>query len=261
MHCPVVAYDTYITFQFSTTPKVSSLSADKFHLWTTAATPSEIVAPWVPINLSRDYNSISRILRLYFAVALPTGSYEVRGVGLLNAAGQPLPTTGYLYGTFSFASAATPIVALPPAPPPVYVEDKSIRGDVFASSEAIYEPNPNFYIVSTDPDQDEPIVEPNYANGRVTFKFSAYPNSTFLTSTFFKVQRKKLGREFNRWETVPVNRSLDASYPYVYIDFPSADATPVYYSADATPAYDPVGKTYFESGYKYRIRISRNVGI
>jgi hypothetical protein len=38
----------------------------------------------------------------------------------------------------------------------------------------------------------------------------------------------------------------------VYIDFPSLDATPSYFTAD---------KDYFEQGYKYRIKISKDIGI
>jgi hypothetical protein len=41
--------------------------------------------------------------------------------------------------------------------------------------------------------------------------------------------------------------------PEVYVDFPSLD--------DATPSYFTEGKNYFEKGYKYRIKISKDIGI
>jgi hypothetical protein len=40
--------------------------------------------------------------------------------------------------------------------------------------------------------------------------------------------------------------------PKVFVDFPSLDATPSYYSS---------GLNYFETGYKYRIIVSKNIGI
>jgi hypothetical protein len=40
--------------------------------------------------------------------------------------------------------------------------------------------------------------------------------------------------------------------PEVYLDFPSQDATPSFFVA---------GKEYFESGYKYRIIVSKEIGI
>ena len=40
--------------------------------------------------------------------------------------------------------------------------------------------------------------------------------------------------------------------PEVYVDFPSLDSTPSFYID---------GKNYFESGYKYRIIVSKEVGI
>ena len=40
--------------------------------------------------------------------------------------------------------------------------------------------------------------------------------------------------------------------PDVYVDFPSNDSTPVYYVDN---------KTYFETGYKYRVIVSSEVGI
>ena len=40
--------------------------------------------------------------------------------------------------------------------------------------------------------------------------------------------------------------------PEVYVDFPSLDAT---------PSFNTDGKQYFESNYKYRIIVSKDVGI
>ena len=40
--------------------------------------------------------------------------------------------------------------------------------------------------------------------------------------------------------------------PEVYVDFPSLDATPSFNTDDLS---------YFETGYKYRIIVSENIGI
>ena len=55
-----------------------------------------------------------------------------------------------------------------------------------------------------------------------------------------------------RWEKVETQISLHSTNPDVFIDFPSNDATPV---------YNTDGKTYFEKGYKYRIIVSKEIGI
>ena len=73
-----------------------------------------------------------------------------------------------------------------------------------------------------------------------------------MTLKYFKAQRKKIQKTPSRWESVPAEISMHSWKPDVYIDFPSDDATPVYYVD---------GKNYFESGYKYRVIVSAEVGL
>jgi hypothetical protein len=73
-----------------------------------------------------------------------------------------------------------------------------------------------------------------------------------LISKYFKPQRKKIQKTPSRWENVDTNISMHSWKPDVYVDFPSTDATPVFYIDD---------KTYFEKGYKYRVIVSSEVGI
>jgi hypothetical protein len=73
-----------------------------------------------------------------------------------------------------------------------------------------------------------------------------------LTLKYFKAQRKKIQKTPSRWENVSSEVSMHSWKPDVYIDFPSDDATPVYYVD---------GKNYFESGYKYRVIVSAEVGL
>ena len=86
----------------------------------------------------------------------------------------------------------------------------------------------------------------------MTVEFNARPASNFLNSKYFKAQRKKIQRTPTRWETIEVEISMHSWKPEVYVDFPSTDATPVYNTA---------GSDYYESGYKYRIIVSKDVGI
>jgi hypothetical protein len=86
----------------------------------------------------------------------------------------------------------------------------------------------------------------------VVIYFNERPASNFLYKQYFKAQRKAIQRQPSRWENITTNISMHSWRPEVYLDFPSLDATPSYYVDD---------KDYFEKGYKYRIIVSKNVGI
>jgi len=89
--------------------------------------------------------------------------------------------------------------------------------------------------------------------GRAVIVFNARPASNYLNNTYFKCQRKKIQRTPSRWENISTVVQLHSWKPEVFIDFPSlSDATPAYYTED---------KEYFESGYKYRIVVSKDIGV
>ena len=95
-------------------------------------------------------------------------------------------------------------------------------------------------------------LDNSYNSGRVTIEFNARPASNFLNAKYFKAQRKKIQRIPSRWESLDANISLHSWKPEVYVDFPSNDAT---------PSYTTSNKEYFETGYKYRIILSKDIGI
>jgi hypothetical protein len=66
------------------------------------------------------------------------------------------------------------------------------------------------------------------------------------------VQRKKIQTHPARWQNLTTQVSIHSWKPEVYIDFPSLDATPVYFTS---------GKDYFETSYKYRIILSKDIGV
>lgn len=241
------ATDTYVQLKFSKTIKISSLTDNKFSLYIDSSTP--VPSAFESLDLYNDYDTISRRLILRFATALtPSSNYTVTVSGLLDAAGNTISTE-----STTFATSAT-VSALPTVPEQqvIEIEDHSIRSRAFTSTETVYVSNPEFYVVEADPFPDELLIPVDYNTGRLKIVFSKRPGSNYINSTYFKVQKKQVSRSPSRWETVDsAIISLDADDPFVYINFPSIDATPV---------YGVIDKNYFENGYKYRVKVSKLVG-
>ena len=95
-------------------------------------------------------------------------------------------------------------------------------------------------------------LAPSATEGRIDIKFNQSPAANYVSSDYFKVQRKLVNRSLTRWEDVDALITADTENNYVYIYLPSTDATPVYGEPD---------KIYWETGYKYRVRISSGIGI
>lgn len=241
-----IVTDTQIAIKFSKTILTSTLVDSAFALYVHAATPVSV--PFESIDVIEDYNSISRVLTLTFKAVLEASSdYQLRISGLKDASGAVLLDENYDFTT----GATVPSSVLPPAPDIVEIVDKSIRSNAF-TTETIFVSNPNFYIIDTDPENFDLFLDSGYNSGRISITFSIAPDDIFISPLYFKAQRKLISKEPGRWEKVTTIVSIDATDPIVYIDFPSDDATPVY----TTP-----GKSYFTAGYKYRIRISKDVGV
>lgn len=250
----IVVSNTLLKVKFLKSVRASSLTNEHFTLYTGSATPVE--TPFRTISLETDYNSIGRTLILYFQSSLlPLTDYTFTVTGLLDASGAIIADET---ATFTTLASTTPTAAdvMPPEPDVLDIEDHSIKSGAFTSSETIFAANPLFFIDSTDPSSVEPIIESDYKDGRITIKFNTYPATNYLLpelgNEFFVAQRKKIQRGLSRWETIATKISVDQVYPWVYVDFPSLDATPAYHTA---------GSDYFESGYKYRVRISKNVAV
>lgn len=253
----VVALDqNMVVIRFQTTIKISSLVNSNFILQTNEATPSVISNPFETIETIIDYNQISRTLKLYWHknLTLVSGtSYLIRLVNFLDAANETINEEQILFEwqgdsatPSSFSSVRAPEVG------EVLVEDKSIRTDVFTSVQILAK-NPDFYISEVVPSNGDFYLENDYNYGRVKIIFNSRPASNFLNNVYFKAQRKKIQRTPSRWENVSTRIQMHSWKAEVYVDFPSlSDATPAYYTED---------KEYFESGYKYRIIVSKDVGI
>lgn len=242
-----------VTIKFGRTIKISSLVDENFIVQTNEATPTVVSNPFKDIQTLTNYNQISRTLTLYWnTVLLPNTEYVIRIVNLVDSSGVFVPEE-----TITFVSqteAATPSIlqdTLGTVINEILIEDKSVRPDIETGYQIIAK-NPNFYIESTNPASGSFYLLNDENNGRVSITFSDRPASNFLTSKYFKAQRKKIQKTPSRWENVNAQISLHSWKPDVYVDFPSTDATPVYYEDD---------KEYFETGYKYRVIVSSEVGI
>jgi len=70
---------SHIEIKFIDTIDISTLINANFVLKnTTGATPSVVSSPFLPIDVSRDYYSISRVIKLYWNIDLvPDSTYRV----------------------------------------------------------------------------------------------------------------------------------------------------------------------------------------
>jgi hypothetical protein len=253
----VVALDVnMVAIKFGRTIKISSLINENFIVQTNSSTPSSVSNPFLDIQTIADYNQISRTLKLYWdseANLVSDTEYLIRLVNFLDAANETIPEEQISFtwkGDDATPSSFSSVKA--PEPGEILVEDKSIRTDAYTSVQILAK-NPEFYISEVIPTNGDFYIENDYNMGRAKIIFNARPASNFLDNTFFKCQRKKIQRAPSRWENIQTNIQLHSWKPEVYVDFPSLN--------DATPAYYTEDKEYFESGYKYRIIVSKDVGV
>lgn len=242
-----------VNIKFGRTIKIASLVNANFTVETDSATPILVSSPFRSINTLTDYNQISRTLTLYWGkVLLSNTDYVIKINNLVDSSGLIIPEEKITF-TSQVASATPSILQETQGTiiNEVLIEDKSVRVDIETGYQILAK-NPNFYIESTYPSSGDFYINNNENNGRVTITFSARPASNFLTQKYFKAQKKKIQKTPSRWEDVSAQISMHSWKPDVYIDFPSDDATPVYFSED---------KNYYETGYKYRVIVSSEVGI
>lgn len=242
-----------VNIKFGRTIKISSLVNSNFTVETDAATPVAVSSPFRSINTLTDYNQISRTLTLYWNTVLGSNTdYVIKINNLLDSSGLTVPEERITFT--SQTATATPSIlqeARGTVVNEVLIEDKSVRVDIETGYQILAK-NPSFYIESTNPVSGDFYLNNDENNGRVTITFSSRPASNFLTNKYFKAQRKKIQKTPSRWENIVAQISLHSWKPDVYVDFPSTDATPVYFTDD---------KEYFETGYKYRVIVSAEVGI
>lgn len=241
-----------VVIKFARTVKISSIINPNFTVFTTDATPVQVLSPFTPINTITDYNQISRTLRLFWDVQLLANKeYVIKIANLLDAVNETIAEEQIKFTKSDDATPSTISSFNEPVYEEILIEDKSVRADAFSTVQILAK-NPNFYIVSANPTNGDFYIDNGYSNGRVTIEFNARPASNFLNAKYFRAQKKKIQRTPSRWESVDAKVSLHSWKPEVYVDFPSNDATPVFNTED---------KEYYETGYKYRVILSKDIGI
>lgn len=247
----VVAVNT-VVIKFGRTIKISSLLNQNFIVQTDEATPSVVSNPFKTIDTLVDYNQISRTLTLYWnTILLSDQSYVIRVANLIDSSGFAVAEEQISFITASESATPSSLDSVGGTiVNEVLIEDKSIRADIETGYQIIAR-NPEFYIESVNPTNGEYFVDDSETNGRVVIVFNTRPASNFIGSSYFKAQRKKIQKTPSRWESVSALVSMHSWKSEVYVDFPSDDATPV---------FNTDNKNYFESGYKYRVIVSSEVG-
>lgn len=256
----VVVGTASLKVKFMRTIKLSSITDDKFKLMKVSASPSFLADPFIPIAISQDYNTISRVLTLYYRDVLDSAvPYTFTVTGLQSPTGDAIPTESVTFTSPTITTSTpddTDDTGSSGGTTVEYeVEDYSVKDDIPIVPGQIVDnldfvSASTFRIVDTDPSASDPVVDTDYNDGRITIKFSQMPAATYINSSYFKVQRKPIQREFSRWESVSVHYAVDTVKPWVYLDFPSTDDTPVYHTT---------GKDYFPLDYKYRVRVLKEV--
>ncbi len=248
-----VVTNGYVKLKFINTIKLTSIVPEVFTLSTDSATPVVVTDPFDDFTVADNYNTLSRTLTLYWNSGKlePTTDYTLTIDGLLDAASRALDEGVVNFTTSASVEPDTTEVE-PPEPAPVEIEDHSILTGLDFS--IVEEPeevsDEEFAVTSADPEDGAFFLDQDYARGRVSITFTQRPNIEKVNSTYFKAHRKPVQRQAIRWESLDAQISIDSSDPVVYIDFPSLDDEPVYYTADSD---------YFEDGYKYRVVVSKGL--
>lgn len=241
----------HITLKFDSSILASTLSIDKFVL------SKEISAAWVPVTsafkpmeVSRDYYSISRTLVLYLSNPLDSNSvYKLDISGLKDVSGSVLPSDFFTWLT----ETVTVDDVEPPSRDIVDVEDYSIKSisdflilpDVDANSIT------SLSVIDRYPDSDISYnLSPSFVEGRIQLTFNVELAANYISGSYFKVQRRWLDSPSSPvWENLTIYVTADKKDVYIYLP-----------SDDATPVYGEPGHNYWLEGYKYRVRVSAGIG-
>lgn len=242
-----------IQIKFGLTVDIDTLVKSNFTLALNSATPSLITDPFEDIVVSRDYDSISRRLTLWLKHPLVSlGVYTLTMTNLKTPYQEVIPTT--LVSLTAPQDVSVDLLDQVPIPDPVIIEDISIRDTTALSL--------TYPITTSDEDQlivknvvpdliTSAYLEESFNEGRIEVFFNTIIAANYVSSDYFKVQRKTVGRGMARWEELDTIVTSDSNSGIVIIYLPSIEETPVYGEPD---------RIYWEKGYKYRLRISGAIG-
>lgn len=246
----------YVEIKFVQSIQTSTLVNANFVVYdTTTATPAIVTSPFQTISLIRDYDSISRTILLWWTssdVLSDNSTYEIRISDLKNVIGETLADDIISFSTGVISTESEADLDEPPTRLPVEVEDYSVKEVSFATTLATTSAD-SFQVVSVTPGLENAFyLDPSFNEGKIEVYFNEAPAANFVSTEYFKVQKKLITRGINTWTTVNTLVTSSPEDKLIVIYLPSNDATPVYGEPDLV---------YWEEGYKYRLRISASVGI
>lgn len=255
-----------LIIKFDQTLKASTLVNDNFALTDDGNT---VPHPFANINLERDWIATSRTLFLRFAIQLQSGhTYKLTVTGLQTVFGSPIIGLPMEYEFVAPENVLDyPTVPIQ-VPTPIDVEDYSTSKPPLLSGDGgvtggggVYPATPGtdvpFEVINVTPDPISAYnLPPQYNGGKVSVTFSLMPAFNFINSGDFKLQKKSLVG-VGHWENVNAVVLGDAASNTVNIYLPSQDDVPGYAFEDV----ETEGTVYWEPGYKYRLVISKNVGV
>lgn len=256
----------HIMVKFRKTPRFSSISNDDFTLnEVTAGGLVPVSSPFKPIELDIHYDSVSRLLYLYFSSPITQAGVTYQFV--IDGIHSPIGTHMGTYTAYfaleqkgeeppdnepvHIIQADSSVPSAPEPVEPVEVTDFSIVRSAFISSETLSPPNQGFFIKKSDPANNDLFIDSDHNNGRITITFTERPALQYITNAYIKLQRKKLATP-GRWEDLSADIHLDSDFPIVYVDSPSLEST---------PQYNQSGSDYFADNYKYRVRLSKDIAM
>lgn len=249
----------YIEIKFNEILNASSITNNKFAVYNaTTATPVSIANPFKPIDVSRDYYSISRTLHLWWNFELQSNTtYQVVITNLLNIEGATPAQVTIEFETGIIEYGLQDELE-PPSRHPIDVEDYSIKvvSDFIYSS--LSSDVDKLKIEKIVPGSDKAYyLDPTENEGKIEIWFNQAPAANYINSSYFKVQRKLVSRNISRWEDINARITANTAKGAVFIYLPSLDATPVFaYEVDKAEKHE-----YFQPEYKYRVIISKDIGI
>jgi hypothetical protein len=247
----------YAMIKFKDTIDISTLINANFIVDKLDATPVNIANPFKTIDVIRDYYSVSRILYLWWNITLESNKdYRITVSNLLTVSGIYLATDDtFLFDTDNVEDSN--LVLEPPTRIPTDVEDYSVKDTSTLYTSNLSGGSSAVSIVKTVPETGVSYyLKENQNEGKIEIWFSQALAANYISSTYFRTQRKRVSRNMARWEDVTgAQVTADSSKAVVYIYLPSIEATPVYgYQVDKD-----IARIYFEKGYKYRVVVSQDV--
>lgn len=244
----------------------STLVNENFVVQTTDATPATLPNPFLAINVASDFDSISRILTLWWDNSpVVETTYNLVITGVKTFFGEDVGPFSIEFD-WDIPESATPDEELRPDREPIDVEDYSIKtpGWSVVDDDGTEDIEEFFAADLTLVDMAPPLqrhhyIETDANDGRIDLLFSRPIMMNFISPVYFQLTKKVVKKGIAQWEAVDtfVTTNYDCTIISIYLPAAGVEsATPVY----STVVDDDEEMIYFEEQTKYRLVISASIG-